>query len=465
MSEPPGYRDLFELGRGGMGTVHLAQAVGAGGFERLVVIKRMHEHLLSLEEASRRFVHEAQAASKLHHANVVGIHHVGRDDRGYFLVFDFVEGGTLESLVDRAALKGKTLGAPVVMRVILDALAGIQAAHEAKDVDGRCLGILHRDVSLQNVLVGTDGVARVADFGVAKSAISPVSTEEGHFLGKLMYVPPEHLCREPSGPAFDVYSLGVTMWIALTGVEPWPGVDESQMLRHILDDGVPPPSSSGAAVAPQLEEVVLRACARDVRDRYGSAREMRDAIERVARNTGWLASHGEVAEVVSHLIGTDLARLRAKVQHLSVSGYGGATQGDGTGARGDRPTSGGPPSRRRGWPLLTAALVGAAVVAVGVTAWWVTRHRYPQPSGTVTSAESSGVADAGGTHPAPPAASASGDRGRAGVPNPAASVTATVSPPLPPRPSSVKGAQPPVSTGSVVAPSPDGIVKKNPYRE
>jgi serine/threonine-protein kinase len=464
VSEPPGYRELFELGRGGMGTVHLAWAVGAGGFERLVVIKRMHAHLLSLEEASRRFLHEAQAASKLHHANVVGIHQVGRDARGYFLVFDFVEGGTLESLVDRSVLKGGTLAAPVVMRVILDALAGLQAAHEAKDVEGRGLGILHRDVSLQNVLVGTDGVARVADFGVAKSAISSVSTEEAHFLGKLMYVPPEHLRRAPCGPSFDVYSLGVTMWIALTGLEPWSGADESQLIRHILDDGLPPPSSSGVAVAPQLEEIVMRACASDVRERYGSAREMRDVIERMARDTGWLASHGEVAEVVQRLMGTDLARVRARVHEVSASGYDYVARERGTGANGEGSANGGTVSRGRRSRLLTAALVGTSVVAVGVAAWWATRLRIPG-SGT-TAPGSPDVAEVAVTGPTVVAAPASGAvDGLPGEPRAVPAASSVVAPPLPARPPPKKHPHAPTSNVEVVPKAPPEIEKKNPYRE
>src|SRR5690349_22418649 len=127
------YQSIMELGRGGMGTVHLARAVGAGGFERLVVVKRLNRDLLGQPDAVRRFLDEARHAALIHHANVVGIHQIGKDEKGYFLVLDYVEGASLEGLVDRVALSRETLPAPIVLRIALDALSGLHAAHRAED--------------------------------------------------------------------------------------------------------------------------------------------------------------------------------------------------------------------------------------------------------------------------------------------------------------------------------------------
>ncbi len=309
------YEPLLELGRGGMGAVHLAKAVGAGGFERLVVVKRLHAHLLEEKSAVRRFMDEAKLAASIHHANVVGIHQVGRDDEGFFLVLDYVEGGSLDDLVDRSALKGRTLAPELVLRIALDALSGLHAVHEAHDTTGRRLDILHRDVSLQNVLVGRDGVARIADFGIAKSAVGSVSTDQKYIVGKLLYLPPEYLKREPVGPTLDVYALGMTMWIALAGTDPWPDATEAQLITHAFQ-GVPPLTSQGVQIAPQVSAVVERACALDPANRFQTAREMADAIEAVGRNTGWIASHAEVASYLDELIGVDLGRRRERVAAL-----------------------------------------------------------------------------------------------------------------------------------------------------
>jgi eukaryotic-like serine/threonine-protein kinase len=311
------YEVLQELARGGMGTVYLALAsgasVGAGGFERLVAIKRMHPHLLAQAEARTRFLEEARVAGHVHHANVVGIHQVGSDGEGHFLVLDYVEGDTLEGLVDRAALRRERVPPPIVLRIALDALAGLHAVHETVDPSGRPLGILHRDVSIQNLLVGRDGVTRLADFGIAKDALSSVVTDQRYIQGRLLYMPREHLRREPVDRRLDVYAMGVTLWIALAGKTPWPEADEAQIVHLATTEGIPPLSSSGLAIAPAIEAIVARACHLDAAARFATARAMLDALEEVGKHTGWIASHAEVAELVERLSGKALAARRTAV--------------------------------------------------------------------------------------------------------------------------------------------------------
>lgn len=313
------FEPLFELGRGGMGTALLARAVGVAGFERLVVIKRLHPHMLDRVEAVNRFLDEARVAAHIRHANVVATHLVGTDEDGHFLVLDYVEGASLEELVDRVALKRNAIPPPIVLRIGLDALAGLHAAHEARDTSGQRLELLHRDVSIQNVLVGRDGVARVSDFGIAKSAIASVQTDKQYIVGKLMYLPPEYLRREAVGPDFDVYSLGLTLWIALAGTTPWPEDDDAKMVTQILINGVPR-ISTVMSVAPQLDDLLAKACAMNRADRFPSARAMMDAIEHIGRHTGWLASHAEVSDFVESLMGADLKEREKRVTRRLKAG-------------------------------------------------------------------------------------------------------------------------------------------------
>src|SRR5688572_15586301 len=154
---PRGYRVLFELGRGGMGAAYLARAEGAGGFERLVVIKRVRPERLD-PRSHERFLREARVAAAIHHANVVSAQNVGEDAEGPFIVLDYVEGASLEELLDHALHKRELVPVPIALRIALDALAGLQAVHDATDAHGNPLHILHRDISMQNVLVGRDGV-------------------------------------------------------------------------------------------------------------------------------------------------------------------------------------------------------------------------------------------------------------------------------------------------------------------
>jgi serine/threonine-protein kinase len=305
---------LLELGEGGMARAYLARALGAGGFQRLVVIKRLNLQLLGVPDAVERFLAEARVAARIHHANVVGTQQIGRDAAGPFIVLDYIEGGSLDDLVSETELP-----VPVVLRIARDALAGLSAVHEAKDVDGRPLAILHRDISLQNILVSAlDGVARLSDFGVAKSTLGKVDTDEGVLVGKLVYFPPEYLRREQVGPPLDLYALGVTLWLALSREEPWHGASDAQIIREILDNGIPP-LEEYAKVAPPIAEFVMRACERDPERRFQSAREMARALEAISREPGSIASHGEVASLVSDALGPALQLRRNTVLRLTRS--------------------------------------------------------------------------------------------------------------------------------------------------
>ena len=307
---------LFELGRGGMGTAYLARALGAGGFERLVVIKRLGLEVRGMEGSLERFLDEARVAARLHHVNIVGTHQIDRDSVGPFIVLDYIEGGSLDELIEAAELRGERLPVPVALRIAEDALAGLHAVHEATGPDGRPLRILHRDLSMQNVLVGVhDGVARLSDFGVAKSALSVTRTNPGSVVGKVLYLPPEYLRGDPVGPTFDIYALGITLWMALTGVEPWPDLDDMELARAIAFDGVP--SLDGLVdVAPEVRALVARACDRDPRKRFQSAREMAIALERWERQCGWVATHAEVAACVERLLGDRLRARREAVARI-----------------------------------------------------------------------------------------------------------------------------------------------------
>lgn len=452
------YEPILELGRGGMARAFLSLATGAGGFERMVVIKRLHAHLLDQPEAVRRFLDEAAVAAAVQHANVVGTNQVGSDEDGYFLVLDYVEGGTLEDLLDRSALKRESIPPPIVLRVALDALSGLSAAHEARDAEGRPLGILHRDVSLQNVLVGRDGVSRIADFGIAKSALASVSTDKNYLVGKLLYMPREYLSRRPVGPPLDIYSLGVTLWLVLTGTEPWPGATEAQLVRHILEDRLPSMASAGVTLAPQIEALVRRATDPDPAARFQTAREMADAVEAIARETGWLASHGDVARYVESLLGVDLERRRERVA-AAVAGY------HTTGAvPPEQETSDPPPPPRapRRWPLIATGAV--AIALGGAFGTWLLRSNGNANAAAAASAPQPTIPV--GTEPLVTPASAAAQAASAPPPATSASPTATIA-----RPTAVKT---PASPRPVVTDRPAakpaapattaGINTHNPYR-
>lgn len=452
---------LFELAQGGMGTVHLARALGApaaaSGFERLVAIKRLHRHLLGDAEAVGRFLEEAKVAARVHHANVVSIHQVGTDEDGLFIVQDYVEGDTLEALVDAATMRRERLPPPVVLRIAIDALSGLEAVHAATDVEGRPLGILHRDISPSNVLVGRDGVARLVDFGIAKHARSAVVTEAHALQGKVLYMPPEYLRREAIDARFDVYGVGVTLFTALTGEPPWADASEAQIVHLATTAGVPRLGASGLSIAPALEALVARAVERDREARFPSARALRGAIEELGRHTGWIASHAEVADAVERLVGRDLAERRAVIARTFRRADGASAAGGAA----EPPTPAAEPRSRLGVGLALGAAVVLVAAVAGLAALRGPQASLPaapaaSPDGASPTPVVAPVASAVAAAPVDPVAS---------VPPPASAPLAPgrTAPRAPPKASAASSGAAPASAPAVPA-APSAITTANPYR-
>jgi serine/threonine-protein kinase len=306
------YTTLAELASGGMGTVYLARQAGAGGFERLVVIKRVHRHLLKSREFCDMFRDEARLASLVRHPNVVSVDDVVEADGELFLVQPYVESLSFAELLARAKTAQKQVPAAIVARIVADALAGLSGAHEAKDLRGEPLHLVHRDVSPQNVLVGLDGRSRLIDFGIAKAASRQTVTSSGVLKGKLAYMAPEQFRRQPIDARTDVFAAGVVLYEALTGDRPFDGADEGDTLLAILVAEPPPPSTLAPDVPAALDAVVDKALARDRDDRYATANDFLDALEHAIRP----ASTRDVAAFVESLGGEELAERRRKVREL-----------------------------------------------------------------------------------------------------------------------------------------------------
>ena len=210
-----GYELLHELAAGGMATVYLGRKRGVGGFERLVAIKCCHPHLRRDPAFVAMFLDEARLAARIHHPNVVATLDVSDEDALYF-VMEYVEGTSLAEWIARLALLDQRIAPALLLRVIIDGLGGLHAAHELRDHDGKSFQLVHRDVSPQNILVGLDGGTRIADFGIAKAESRATRTRTGQVKGKTGYMPPEQILGEPLDRRADVYAAGV---VAVGGPE------------------------------------------------------------------------------------------------------------------------------------------------------------------------------------------------------------------------------------------------------
>lgn len=273
------YEPLLELAAGGMATVYIARQVGAAGFERLVVLKRVHRHLLRDRDFYDMFRDEARVASLIRHPNVVSVTDVVESEAELFLVMDYVESTALSTLLKAAGDAKTRLTPPIAARIVADALSGLYAAHEGVDMRGERLEVVHRDVSPQNIIVGVDGTSRLIDFGIAKAAHRIAETRSGSIKGKLGYMSPEGAQGVPLDRRADVFAAGVVLHEALTGRRLFAGVNEFDTLRRVTEAKADPPSQLVPGVPRALDAVVLHALERDPARRFQTAAEFLEALE------------------------------------------------------------------------------------------------------------------------------------------------------------------------------------------
>ncbi len=297
MGEKSRYEILIKIASGGMGTVYLGRLRGGQGFTRLVAIKRAHPHLLEEQANRRMFLEEARISSRIRHPNVVSIQDVEEDENEIFLVMDYVAGESLAALLDPEV--DAPLPLPVAIRILIDVCTGLDAAHAQRGEDGELLGIVHRDISPHNLLVGaSDGVARITDFGIAKIAGNASGTQTGLIRGKIGYVAPECAEGGRATAKSDLFSLGVVAWEALVRRRLFQGKGDLETLRRITDEDAPPPSIYVEALSP-FDDLVLRCLARRPEARPRSALAVAVELERIARPLGLVAGHHEVAAHVA----------------------------------------------------------------------------------------------------------------------------------------------------------------------
>jgi serine/threonine-protein kinase len=307
------YEILTQLASGGMASVYAARAQGVAGFERLVAIKMLHPHLAYEQEFISMFLDEARLAARIRHMHVVPTLDISDSPGdGYFLVMEYIEGNHLGSLLGQAAKRGERLPQPFVCRVLIDTLQGLAAAHRLTDEAGTPLRLVHRDVSPHNILVGTDGLARLTDFGVAKADVRMASTRAGQFKGKLSYMAPEQASSNSTDQRSDLFSVGIILWESLTGRRLFKGESNGATLNKLLNDKVLKPSELWPDLEP-FDDVVMKAVSREPDDRFQSAEEFADAIEEVAGRAG-VAKTREVADIVRELDADKLQDERQRVR-------------------------------------------------------------------------------------------------------------------------------------------------------
>jgi len=383
------YELLVRIAQGGMGVVYLARARGAGGFERLVALKLTHAHLREEAHWSRELIEEAKLAAGIRHPNVVPVLDVDDDPEGTYLVMEYVEGDSLSGLLRHAGQgDGWSIPIPIALRILSDALEGLHAAHELRDAKGALVGLVHRDFSPHNVLVGTDGISRLTDFGVAKAATRVASTKSGAIKGKVGYMSPEQVRGRPLDRRSDVWAAGVVAWELFAGRKLYTQPDSTAVLMEIVL-GAPPRLRSVRSDLPEaLDDVVAGALTPEVSLRCSDVDTFRSRLLATAGVVP--AAREEVASYVKVAAGDRIAELRTRAhseyERLSapppelattqpaappVTGVTTAVEIPSRPERdadGPRPAVDARPARRRSRTIITvvsgAALAGLAAMAI-----------------------------------------------------------------------------------------------------
>ncbi|MEO7035576.1 MAG: serine/threonine-protein kinase [Polyangiaceae bacterium] len=327
------YELVGEIASGGMATVYLARLTGVGGFQRFVAMKRLHPHLANEKEFVEMFLDEARIAARIHHPNVVPILEVGASAVGYYLVMEYIEGDTLARLLARAATRGKRLPVPIALRIALDMLSGLHAAHELRDDAGEAVNLVHRDVSPQNVLVGVDGIARITDFGVARAASRLTATRVGQLKGKIAYMAPEQAAGEESlDRRADVFAAGIVVWEEIAAKRLFKAENEAATLSRVMTEPVPPLTTIVSGLSPELSTVVMCALERNPDRRFANCAQFADALEAAATGRDGIATPRELAAYVSEVLGDEVSAQReavrawiARSEPSQVGALGGAT--------------------------------------------------------------------------------------------------------------------------------------------
>lgn len=258
------YQIIRTIGEGGMANVYLAYDTI---LDRNVAVKILRGDLADDEKFVRRFQREAIAASSLTHPNIVGMYDVGEDNGRYFIVMEYIDGKTLKSLIKKRG----ALTIPEVMDIMLQLTEGIACAHDSY--------IIHRDIKPQNVMILDDGRVKITDFGIAMALNSNELTQTNSVMGSVHYLPPEQANGSGSTMKSDIYSLGILMFELLTGKLPFKGDNAVEIAIKQMKEPIPSVCKMNPEIPQSLENVILKACAKNPKNRYENVREMHDDIK------------------------------------------------------------------------------------------------------------------------------------------------------------------------------------------
>ena len=298
------YELIAPIATGGMAEVYRARMRGVEGFQKIVAIKRILPHLTDNDEFLSMFVDEAKLAAQLQHPNIIHIYDLGKIERSYYLAMEYIDGRDLRSILQTLEEKRARLPLGLTLFIASRLAAALDYAHRKHDLQGRAMGLVHRDVSPQNVLISYDGDIKLCDFGIVKAASKASHTRAGALKGKLQYMSPEQAWGKDLDRRSDIYSLGLVLYEMLTGRKPFAGDSELSILEQVRSPHLIPPRELDPAIPPEVERVAMKALREDREERFQTAGELAADLGnmlQVIRPTPGASDLGAfLAELVGH---------------------------------------------------------------------------------------------------------------------------------------------------------------------
>ena len=310
------YELLLPVAKGGMAQVWAARLRGSRGFQKLVAVKTILAGAIDSTRLEQMFLEEAQLASQIHHTNVVETLELGEHEGTLYLVMEWVDGEPISQVLAQATEKGG-LPLPVAVNLIAQVCHGLHAAHELRDENGNLVGVVHRDVSPQNVLVTPSGRAKLVDFGIAKATGRASSmTQQGEVKGKFGYMAPEQVQGHKVDRRSDIFALGILAYLLTTGKHPFRGENPAVTIRNIMSDKPPEaPSSLVADFPPALDAVIMRAIEKAPERRFATAEDLLVALEAALPEALETGMTTQISVYLQSLLGSRATARRAAIRH------------------------------------------------------------------------------------------------------------------------------------------------------
>jgi eukaryotic-like serine/threonine-protein kinase len=359
------YDLLLEVSQGGMATLYLARLRGVDDFEKVVAVKKIHDHLARQPDFVAMFRDEARIASRIAHPNVAAIFDLGRVEHSYFIAMEYVHGQNLAELLRETARRKKRMGWQYAARLIADAAAGLHAAHELKNADGDPLNVVHRDVSPQNLILSSDGHLKVVDFGVAYAAERVTHTTDGSVKGKAAYMSPEQVEGERVDRRSDIFALGTVLYESVCLRRLFKADTHTATMLKVRAAKVPRLTDVVPEVPPELDRIVHKALARNPADRFATAQQLEESLHKLLVAEGKVVTPNGLAQLLNKLFHDRLDLKAEQLKHALQSQSSQVMKG--VGANWD-------PDSSTGFDRADAGVVSADASVVskgGARRWWL----------------------------------------------------------------------------------------------